>query len=50
MNFQSLHHLYSERLPQIEHIVDIESNGNADPTQEGLLGAYQALQTDPYGS
>ena len=47
MNFQTLHHLYSERLPEIEHIVDIESNGNADLRQEGLLGAYQALQKDP---
>ena len=47
MNFQTLHHLYSERLPEIEHIIDIESNGNADLKQEGLLGAYQALQNDP---
>jgi hypothetical protein len=50
MNFQTLHHLYSERLPEIEKIVDMESNGNADLRQEGLLGAYQALQTDPHGS
>jgi hypothetical protein len=50
MNSQSLHHLYDERLPEIEKIVDIESNGNADLRQEGLLGAYQALQTDPHGS
>jgi DNA-directed RNA polymerase specialized sigma24 family protein len=50
MNFQTLHHLYSERLPEIEKIIDMESNGNADLRQEGLLGAYQALQTDPQGS
>jgi hypothetical protein len=50
MNFQSLHHLYSERLLDIEKIIDMESNGNADLRQEGLLGAYQALETDPHGS
>jgi hypothetical protein len=50
MNFQTLHHLYSERLPEIEHIIDMESNGNADLRQEGLLGAYQALQTDPHAT
>jgi DNA-directed RNA polymerase specialized sigma24 family protein len=50
MNFQSLHHLYSERLPEIEKIIDMESDGNADLRQEGLLGAYQALQTDPHAT
>ena len=50
MNFQTLHQLYNERLPEIEKIVDMESNGNADLRQEGLLGAYQALQIDPHGS
>ena len=50
MNFQTLHHLYSERLAEIENIIDMESNGNADLRQEGLLGAYQALQIDPHGS
>ena len=50
MNFQTLHHLYSERLAEIEPIIDMESNGDADLRQEGLLGAYQALQIDPHGS
>jgi hypothetical protein len=50
MNFQTLHHLYSERLAEIEHIIDMESNGDADLKQEGLLGSYQALQIDPHGS
>jgi len=50
MNFQTLHHLYNERLPEIENIIDIESDGNPDLRQEGLFGAYQALQTDPHGS
>ena len=50
MNFQTLHHLYNERLPEIENIIDMESNGNADLRREGLLGAYQALQTDPNAS
>lgn len=50
MDSQTIHQLYNERLPEIEHIVDMESNGDADLRQEGLLGAYQALQRDPYGS
>ena len=50
MNFQTLHHLYNERLPEIEHIIDMESKGSADLRQEGLLGAYLALQSDPHGS
>ena len=50
MNPQTLHHLYSERLPEIEHIIDMESNGDADLRQEELLGAYQALQTDPHAT
>jgi DNA-directed RNA polymerase specialized sigma24 family protein len=50
MNIQSLHRLYEERLPEIEKSIDIKSNGDPDLRQEGLLGAYQALQTDPHGS
>ena len=50
MNFQALHHLFNERLPEIEKSIDIKSSGNADLRQEGLLGAYRALQTDPHGS
>jgi DNA-directed RNA polymerase specialized sigma24 family protein len=50
MNFQALHQLYSERLPEIEKSIDIKSNGNADLRQEGLFGAYQALRIDPHGS
>jgi hypothetical protein len=50
MNFQTLHQLYHERLPEIEKSIDIKSNGNADLRQEGLFGAYQALTIDPYGS
>ena len=50
MNFQTLHHFYNERLPEIEHIIDMESDGNAYLRQEKLLGAYLALQTEPHGS
>jgi DNA-directed RNA polymerase specialized sigma24 family protein len=50
MNFQTLHHLYSERLPEIENIIDMESHEDADLRQEGLFGAYQALQTDPHAT
>jgi DNA-directed RNA polymerase specialized sigma24 family protein len=50
MNFQTLHRLYEERLPEIEKSIDIKSNGDPDLRQEGLLGAYQALTIDPHGS
>lgn len=30
MNFQTLHHLYNERLPEIEQIIDMESKESAD--------------------
>ena len=50
MNFQTLHHLFSERLPEIEKSIDIKSSGNTDLRQEGLFGAYQALRIDPHGS
>jgi DNA-directed RNA polymerase specialized sigma24 family protein len=50
MNFQTLHQLYNERLPEIENIIDMESKENPDLRQEGLLGAYQALQSDPSAS
>jgi hypothetical protein len=50
MNYQTLHHLYQQRLPEIEKNIDIKSNGNDDLRQEGLFGAYQALRIDPYGS
>ena len=50
MNFQILHHLYSQRLPEIGNSIDMESNDNADLRQEGLLGSYQALLRDPYAT
>ena len=50
MNFQMLHQLYTQRLPEIEKIIDMESNGNADLKQEGLFGAYQALRKDPFST
>jgi len=36
MNFQTLHQLYTERLPEIEEIIDMESKGSEDLRQEGL--------------
>jgi hypothetical protein len=50
MSFQMLHQLYSEGLPEIEKVIDMESKGSTDLRQEGLLGAYQAPQTDPNAS
>jgi hypothetical protein len=50
MNFQTLHRLYEERLPEIEKSINIKSDGDLDLRQEGLFGAYQALTIDPHGS
>ena len=46
MNSHALHNIYNHRIQNIEHIIDIQSNGNDDLKQEGLIGAYQALKTD----
>jgi len=50
MNLQALHNTFSQRLTDIEHIISIESNGNDDLKQEGLIGAYKALNTDPHAN
>jgi hypothetical protein len=50
MNIQTLHHLYIQRLPEIGKIIDIESKESPDLRQERLLGAYQALRKDPFGT
>jgi DNA-directed RNA polymerase specialized sigma24 family protein len=50
MNLQALHSTYNQRLNDIEHIINIESNGNDDLKQEGLIGAYKALNTDPHAN
>jgi hypothetical protein len=50
MNFQTLHRIYEERLPEIEKSIDIKSNGDSDLRQEGLFGAYQAMTIDQHGS
>jgi len=50
MNPQAMENLYNERLNDIKHIISIESNGNDDLKQEGLIGAYKALNTDPHAN
>jgi DNA-directed RNA polymerase specialized sigma24 family protein len=50
MNPQAMENHYNERLNDIEHIISIESNGNDDLKQEGLIGAYKALNTDPHAN
>jgi hypothetical protein len=46
MKLQTLHNQYNQRLKDIENIIDMESNGNDDLKQVGLLGAYLALKKD----
>jgi len=50
MNLQALHNTYNHRLNDIEHIISIESNGNDDLKQEGLIGAYKAIEKDPHAN
>jgi hypothetical protein len=47
MNHQTMEALYNERLKNIEHIIDIQSADDPDMKQEGLLGAYLALRSQP---
>jgi len=50
MNTHSLNQVYAERLPEIENTIRAKANGNDDLKQEGLIGAYHALQNNPYGT
>jgi DNA-directed RNA polymerase specialized sigma24 family protein len=50
MNQQKLENLYKERVKDVETIINIESNDDDDLKQEGLIGAYKALKTDPNGT
>jgi len=47
MNHHAMEALYNERLTDIEHIINIQSGDDPDMKQEGLLGAYLALQGQP---
>jgi len=47
MNPQAMENLYNDRLQDIETVINIQSDGNDDLNQEGLLGAYLALQKEP---
>ncbi|MFH1721482.1 MAG: hypothetical protein ABH950_02625 [Candidatus Altiarchaeota archaeon] len=47
MNNQALEQIYNQRIQDIEKSIDIKSGGNEDLKQEGLIGAYKALSTDP---
>ncbi len=50
MNNQALENIYNQRIQDIEHIIHNQSNGNEDLKQEGLIGAYKALNTDPHAN
>ena len=47
MNSNALQNIYNERIQDIQHIIHNQSGGNDDLKQEGLIGAYHALNTDP---
>ena len=49
-NLQALQDTLTQRLKDIEHIINIESNGNDDLKQEGLIGAYKSLNANPHAS
>jgi DNA-directed RNA polymerase specialized sigma24 family protein len=50
MNSQALEQIYNHRINDIHHIIHNQSNGNEDLKQEGLIGAYKALSTDPHAN
>ena len=50
MNTHALENIYNQRIQDIQHIINNQSNGNDDLKQEGLLGAYQALNKDPHAN
>ena len=47
MNSQALENINNQRINDIEHIILKQANGNDDLKQEGLIGAYKALEKDP---
>ena len=50
MNSHALQNIYKQRVQDIEHIIHNQANGNDDLKQEGLIGAYKALSTDPHAN
>ena len=47
MNSHALQNIYNQRVQDIQHIIHNQSGGNDDLKQEGLIGVYKALSTDP---
>ncbi|PKN67576.1 MAG: hypothetical protein CVU57_02415 [Deltaproteobacteria bacterium HGW-Deltaproteobacteria-15] len=47
MNHHAIEALYNERVKDIEKAINAKSGGDEDLRQEGLWGAYLALQRDP---
>ncbi len=47
MNHHAMEALYNKRLNDIEHIINIQSGDDPDLKQEGLIGAYLALNRQP---
>ena len=50
MNSQALHNIYNQRIQDIHHIIHNQSNGNDDLKQEGLIGAYKAIEKYPHAN
>lgn len=50
MNLHALHNIYNQRIQDIHHIIHNQSNGNDDLKQEGLIGAYRAMEKDPHAN
>ena len=47
MNLHAMEAYYNKLLDGIEHIINIQSGDDPDLKQEGLLGAYLALNRQP---
>lgn len=50
MNLHALHNIYNQKIQDIHHIIHNQSNGNDDLKQEGLIGAYKAIEKDPHAN
>ena len=50
MNSQALENIYNQRIQDIEHIIHNQANGDDDLKQEGLIGAYRAIEKDPHAN
>lgn len=50
MQTLELHNTYNNKIQNIQYTISKQSRGDEDLIQEGLTGAYKALQSDPHAN